>query len=126
MTTLFERSAGWLNTKLQTAAGRTVVYRRNQYASGNITAVVTRHEYPVLDDGLQLTITRDDWLFVASDLLIAGTGSEPIEPREGDEIIETLGGQELIYEVLPIADRPCFEWMDTFRKLILVHSKQVT
>jgi hypothetical protein len=100
-----------------------VQYRRNQFVSGDITAVVTHHEYPVIDDGLQLTLTRDDWTFVASELTIDGVA---IEPREGDEIFETLNGVELVYEVLPVADRPCFEWMDTFRKLILVHSKQVT
>ena len=120
---LMQRGASFLGSKLQTAAGRTVTIRQQQRVSAPITGWVASHQYQeVGGDGSVTVVVIDDWTFVSSDVVIGG---EQIEPREGCEIVETLDGFENKYEVLPVQNRPCTEWLDTSGILLLVHSKRV-
>lgn len=121
MTTLLQRAATWLGERLQTAAGRTVTYRRGQRVSSDIVGWVSSHDYEEAgDDGLVATVTMDDWSFIAAELLVNG---EAITPRPGDQIIEG----SVIYEVLPLRNRPCWERADgaSGGLLTLIHAKRV-
>ncbi len=119
--TLLSRGASWLADRMQTAAGRTITYRRGTSTSASIVGWVDRHEYQEMgDDGLQVTVVMDDWTFLASELVISAT---TITPRAGDQITEG----STIYEVLPTANRQCYERFDhsTNGTLLKVHTKRV-
>jgi hypothetical protein len=111
MTTLMQRSASWLGTKLQsTAVAGTAV---------SVTATHALTEHEVIDrEGFPTKARFHDWTFTAADLLIF---SEQIEPRPGDRIEVS----STAYEVLPLDDkRPCWEPLDADGILIVVHTKQ--
>lgn len=121
MTTLMQRAAGWLGDRLQSAAGRSVTYRRGQRVSESIVGWVSSHDYEDIgEDGLLTTVTMDDWSFIASELLV---NSEAIAPRPGDQIVAGT----VIYEVLPLRNRPCWERADGASNgvLTLIHTKRV-
>lgn len=123
MPNLTQRGATWLGGKLKTAGGRSVVYRRGAVISSPIVGTVGRHEYDVTDnDGITTTVVMDDWIFTATDLVLDAV---QIEPRVGDYIEETLNGFTNQYQVLPVNDRPAWEWFDTSGILLRVHSKRV-
>lgn len=121
---LLQNAAAWLGSKLQTAGGRLITYQRAGTSSGTISGVCSKVEYDVLDqnEGVITTVAFDDWMFTASELKISGT---VITPRIGDQISETLNGNTITYEVLPIDKRPCFEFADSSGILLTVHTKRV-
>lgn len=118
-----QRGASWLSDRLQAAAGRTITYRRNQLTV-SITGVSVLNEYEAVDDdGFRTTLQIHDWLFAPEDIVLR---SETITPRPGDRITETLSGVTVVYEVTPIGDAPCVEWVDTSGIMIRVHTKRIT
>jgi hypothetical protein len=78
----------------------------------------------VLDeDGIPTRILSQDWTFVGSELVLEG---EPIEPRPGDRIVQTIDGDEFPFEVMPLERKPCFKRLDASGRLIVVHTKRVS
>jgi len=123
MLNLMQRSATWFGGRLKQVAGRSVILRRGPTATVTITGTVSLHAYTTIgDQGIEISVVADDWVFTASDLVIRGA---TIEPRDGDMIIESLEGFENKYQVLPVAGRPSVEWLDSSGLLLLVHSKRV-
>ena len=124
MTNLLQDAAVWLGDRLKESAGRQVTYARGAQESDPITGTVAQHQYEVVEnDGSVTTVLAYDWSFTAADLVIAGS---PIKPRSGDRIKETLNGDAIEFEVLPIGKLPCSEWLDTSGILLLVHTKKVS
>lgn len=118
MPNLMTRGATWLGSRLQTAGGRSVTYRRGNQEPVTLTATPTRIVYEVAQsDGLVTQVESWDWIITAVDL-----GFDPIP---GDEIRETIGGVDKVYEVFEIGTKPCFEWTDTAGVLLTVHSRLV-
>ena len=123
MTNLLQDSAVWLGDRLKESAGRQVTYARGVQQSNPITGTVAKHEYEVVEnDGSVTLVLAYDWTFTAGDLVIAGS---TVKPRSGDRIKETLNGEAIEFEVLPIGKLPCSEWLDTSGVLLLVHTKKV-
>ena len=123
MTNMLQEAAVWLGDRLKESVGRQVTYARGAQESDLITGTVSQHQYEVVEnDGSITLVTSYDWTFRASDLVIAGS---PIKPRSGDRIKETLNGDAIEFEVLPIGKLPCSEWLDTSGILLLVHTKKV-
>ncbi len=123
MTNLLQDAAVWLGDRLKESAGRQVTYARGAGESEPITGTVVQHQYEVVEnDGSITLILAYDWTFTASDVVVAGS---PIKPRAGDRIKETLNGEAIEFEVLPIGKMPCSEWLDTSGILLLVHTKKV-
>lgn len=121
MPNLLQRSATWLAEKLQSAAGRSITYRRGSQVA-TLTATPQKQDYEVTDDdGIPRREVYYDWTFAAADLDFVD--GETIEPRPGDRIIETLNGVEFTYEVMPIGKRPAAEWTDTAGVMRTVHTK---
>ena len=62
-----------------------------------------------------------DFLILAADLVIDGNVTEPMED---DYITRIQGGKKNIYRVLsPGGDEPIFEYSDTGRTMLRVHTK---
>jgi hypothetical protein len=117
MPTLFQRSATWLGTRLQNAAGRTATYTRYSGTTVALTAVPSVHAYEVVDEGIHTLVTSWDFVIPRDDL--------GFDPAQGDQITETLNSVATVYEVQPIGSLPCFEWLDSSGLLLKVHTKKV-
>jgi hypothetical protein len=123
MPNLMQRGAAVHARLAKVAAGRTVTYRRGTNVSTPIIGWQDKHDYTELDnEGIATTVEIDDWTFTATDLIVGG---EPIEPRRGDLIEETLNGVALEYQVLPLQNAPPFKKLDTSGIVLLVHTKLV-
>ena len=124
MSTAIARAALGMAQSLKRLAGLEGVYARGATESEPITGVPTQHQYEVVDGetGLPTSVISYDWTFTAADLVVAGS---PMKPRSGDRVKETLNGEPIEFEVLPIGKLPCSEWLDTSGVLLLVHTKKV-
>lgn len=123
MPSLLEEGAAWLGEQLQGAAGIEVEYGRRS-ASLTMVGWPSMHEYEVLDeDGIPTRILSQDWTFVAAELVL---DDQPIEPRPGDRITQTVDGEEFPFEVMPLEKKPCFERLDAAGRLVVVHTKRVS
>lgn len=109
-----------LASRLQQVDGRAVVYQRGATLTiENITAVPTEEIYKVMSgDGMMTQIQSIDWIFSASALAT-------ITPKPGDRIAETINGTEYLYDVFPIGDLPCYEWHDSSREMLVLHTKRI-
>lgn len=97
MTTLFQRGGLWLADKRETAAGLAVTYQRGPL-SVSVTSVPSWEDQKVIDsDGISTVIRYRVYRFIATDLVLAGS---VIVPREGDRIVETIGGEECTFEIV--------------------------
>jgi hypothetical protein len=124
MPNLLQRGAAFLGSRMQQAAGRSVVYsRRSQTVT--LTGWPAMQEYEVDDeDGIPRRHTFYDWTFTAEDLDFA-SDAEIFAARPGDQIRETLNGQEITYEAMPPGTKPVSERLDTAGVLVVVHCKIV-
>ena len=124
MPNLMQRGAAWLGEQMQTAAGRSVLYtRRGQ--SFTATGWPAKIEYEVDDEqGIPRRTTFYDWTFTAADLDFADD-SDPFAARAGDQLTETLNGEDLTYEVMPPGKQPVSEWLDSGGECVLIHTKIV-
>lgn len=122
--TLMQSAAAWLGSQLQTAAGRSGIYKRGTSESDAIVGVVTDLQQEVVnEEGFGTGTLVTGWQFTASELLL---NHEQIEPRAGDVWEETLNGVDLAWEAMPPApSRKVWEWRDTSKILIVVWFKQV-
>lgn len=123
MTNVLQDAAAWLAGQLKEKAGRTVTYSRNEFRSNPITGWVAKKEYEsVGSDGLQTLVTSFDWTFEATDIVVNGS---QITPRPGDIITEIINGTTIIYEVLPIENRPATEWQDDAGVMVIARTRKV-
>lgn len=115
-------SAAWLGARLQSAAGRSVVFVRDDIVSAALVGVPTMQDYTVFDkEGFATQVKSYDWTFTTSELPTA----DPWPIRKGDRIRETILGTDYEYELLPLGNKPAFELADTNGVLTIVHTKKV-
>lgn len=99
--------------------GQTVIYQRRGAAPLSLTMTGSHQTYEVTDEeGITSTSMVRDYLFAMADMTVG-------EPRPGDVIRETISGEDQTFEVLPLGDRPCWEWADSERMMAKVHTKRV-
>lgn len=116
--------SSWLLEKLQATSGDSVRIRRGGRTSAAIVGVLTIAEYEVTDaDSMPTVIKSADWVFKASELVLAG---EVIVLRQGDELTCTINGEEKTFVVMPIAQKPAQEAKDGRGTLVVVHSKDLS
>ena len=100
------------------AFGVSVTYVRGA-SETELTAEVQLQDYEISGDGGMATVVQSrDYLLTASELSFT-----PDDPRVGDQIKETIGGVVKLFEVMPIGQRPCWQWADTSQRKVLVHTK---
>ena len=120
MPNLLQRGASFLGSRLQTAAGREVVYSRKSQ-SVTLTGWPSLQEYEVDDeDGIPRRVTFYDWTFITAELDFAND-EETFAARPGDQI--TVDGET--YELMPPGKKPVAERLDAFGLNTLIHTKRV-
>jgi hypothetical protein len=124
MSDMLEAANQWLAEKLKAHASRPVIYRRGA-DEVTVQAIVGRTLLK-LDDGyggVRMEWTDRDFLIAADDLILAG---QKTLPRRGDQIRETAAGKILVYEVLAPGSEPEWRWSDPHRRLLRIHTKQIS
>ena len=112
-----------LHARMKAHAGVTVTYRRP--ATGDevsVTATVGRTPFR-LDRGPAgvIRVVMRDYLIDTTDLVLDGA---QVEPRGGDEIVETVGTQTLTYTVTsPGEGETAWRYTDGFHGRLRVHTK---
>jgi len=113
----------WLTAILQQQAAVSVTYRRGSDETAGITAIVGRTEFEATDDeGGVLRSQSRDYLIAPADLVIDGSQTLP---NVGDKILETVGSETHLYEVLTLGVEGHWRWSDPFRTLMRIHTRQV-
>ena len=87
------------------------------------TAEVTLQKHDTLGDhGVMTTVTSRDYSGLAGVLAAAGI----TEPEPGHRIVETIAGVAHTFEVMPIANGPCWAWADESHRQIIARTKEVS
>ena len=124
MPNLQQRGAAWLGSQLQTAAGQASTYRRRGSGGVEEFAIVGTWSEKVYDqvdqDGEVQQVLAYDWILVAADL-----DEISVSPRPGDQLVGTVAGSAVTFEIRPIGNLPAVEWADTSGILIRLHTKRV-
>lgn len=109
----------WLNSKLGTVAAHSIEYRRAGYDALEISASVGQSNFEEASDyGVLIKTETRDYLVLASLIVYDAAVSEP---RRGDVVKD--GG--ILYEVLAVANEPCFRYSDPDRKMLRIHTKEI-
>lgn len=115
---LLAAGASWLAGQLKTAAGRAVTYSRNGN-DATITATIGRSQFESQNQsGVIENWESRDYLLPAEDLPFG-------EPRRGDELLEEIGGELLVFEVAAPRGVPVFHFGDAFRSIVRIHTKAI-
>lgn len=109
----------WLADTLDEHVGQSVTYQRGQ-TSEAVTACVGSSQFETDGEFGVLRIEARDYLITTARLATFG------EPRRGDKIIETQGGDTVTHEVLDVAGVPPFSYCDNSRQRLRVHTKRIT
>lgn len=105
--------------RLREQAGKTVTYTRGAN-SVSLTAVVGQSPHEQLDDvGMPVTAQSRDYLFKASDLVLA---SVAVEPQQGDQITDSGS----TYSVRSMGSEPAWRYSDHDRTTIRIHTVEVS
>ncbi len=103
----------WLERKLKNFCSSPVEYHRNDQ-SYHVDAIIGKTDYHIEDDhGIKIATFVWDFLIDAEEL--------GLEPKVGDIII--YDGSE--FEVMNLADGPCWRWSSPVRKTYRIHTKLV-
>jgi len=107
---------------IQGVAGISVTYTREDRAVTLIACPGTTDYETEVGDIIESVQSRD-FIIKASDLKFGGT---PVVPARGDTIRETISGISVTYAVAAPGGAKHFEFTDPYRRVIRVHTKQVT
>lgn len=119
---LLDRGSAFIDAQRHQHLTRPVTYRRGSDEK-QVQATVGRTEFEQADEaGLIHRVESRDFLIRAADLDL---GSEPIQPRAGDQLREQAGSQVLVYEINAPGGQPPWRFSDPYRRMIRVHTKLV-
>lgn len=103
--------------------GGTVEIHRGASSTTRVTAEPIVRDYEVIDsDGIVTTVHVRDYVIDVANYQIATLVTDP---RDGDRIKETIGDDVHVFEVVPIADRQCREWVGMSKPQWVIHTKFV-
>lgn len=112
--------AGWIKNH----ASVSVVYARSGTGSVTISATQGQTSFEQTDaEGFGIRIDTRDYIVTAADLVISAA---TITPERGDTITETDGSLTRTHTVLGVGNEPCYRWCDPSRKMIRIHTKQIS
>ena len=124
MSNMLRDGMAWLNGKLKTHAGESVVYVRG---AQTVTLTATPGKSLLrLDDGYggaRIEWTDADWLIASADLVLGGSATEP---QRGDKIRRTIGDLVYVYEVSAPGAEPVWRWSDSYQTTYRVHAKHIS
>ncbi len=113
----------WLANKLTQHAAREVTYRRGTDEVKLIATIGKTLAEQDSGDGLILRMEIRDYLIDTILLRLAGQATLP---ERGDLIVETEGGLEFTYEVLPIGNQRAWRYSDPFRLKLRIHTRLIS
>lgn len=123
MAGLLEQASAWLEGQRTKHLTRSVTYRRGAQSVEDLPATIGKTTFELDDgDGAVIRSESRDYLVLAADLVLGGA---QILPQRGDSIVETLGGKQLVYEVLAPGNEPIWRWSDPYHQTLRIHTKQV-
>lgn len=124
MSNLLARGAAWQAARLKEIASISVTLRRRGYAdvSGVLVTPGTTAIEEIMGDGSSMRSQSRDYLIAVSDYVFGGV---ECEPQDGDLIIETAGGIERHYQLLPFGGERCSRPSDQSRVMWRCHTKLV-
>jgi len=106
---------------LRDAAGVSIRYVRGSDSIA-IVAVPGRTDYETETfGGVYNSDQSRDYLVLAEDLKFSGN---TVLPERGDEIRETIGGQETVFPVLDLGGGRHYSFSDQYRIVVRIHTKQ--
>lgn len=117
MADLMRDAAEWLADQIGNSAVHTVTYRSGG-ASFQLQAAIGRTAM-LTDMG---AVVADD--FEARDYLVKSADLQAL-PVPGDQIIDTVNGQSVVFAVLADAGQRCWRYSDAFGVRMRIHTKRV-
>ncbi len=113
----------WHREQLETHASQTVVYRRGEFQASIPVTYGSRNSAAEFSaNTIRVEMQQRDFIIAATALVLDG---EQVTPLAGDEIEVTEGDVTLTYRALALAEGPCWEFDNDYRKLLIVHTKLV-
>lgn len=107
---------------LASSAGVAIRYVRGDDAV-DLAAVPGSTDYETeTSGGIFESHQARDYLILADDLKIGG---ERVKPKRGDEIRETVAGEELTFPIMALGGSRHYDFSDPYRQILRVHTKQV-
>ena len=107
---------------MATAAGVAIRYVRGDDVV-DLTAVPGTTDFETeTSSGMFESHQARDYLILADDLSLGGAS---VKPKRGDEIRETVAGEELTFPVMALGGSRHYSYSDPYRKILRVHTKQV-
>ena len=107
---------------MATTAGVPIRYVRDDQVV-DLTAVPGSTDFETeTSSGIIESHQARDYLILADDLKLGGAS---VKPKRGDEIRETVAGEELTFPVMALGGSRHYTWSDPYRAIIRVHTKQV-
>jgi len=87
-------------------------------------AVVGRTVFKMNDIGsAAITFGERDYLIPVASYVLDGS---VVEPMVGDRFIESIGGSDLTFEIMPITGEPAWRHSDPTRTRYRIHVKRIT
>lgn len=118
---LFNRAAAFSINALLRAQATEVELRRGEQTTSNVPVAIGESNAEIQDaDGFTVEDQTRDYLIRRADYKLGGV---PVEPQEGDLIVETFGEETVIYQLLPLAKEPAKRFWDRGRTVWRCHTK---
>lgn len=126
MPNLMERAQTVSSTWSQAAAGYELTYSRAGQAVTLTGWPGQKYEYEVIDDSGVITLAvSDSWRFNRSELVFADD-SDQFAVRPGDQITQSLNGEDTTYEVMPPGKGPLSKRIGAAEMQIEIYVKVVS
>lgn len=107
---------------INTAAGVDITYIRGE-SSISIKAVVGRSPQTTSEEGaLVIDIDSRPYMVMVEDLVIDDAETVPMR---GDQIQETIDGEDLLFEVLPMPGKQESQYSDAGRTQFRINTKRI-
>lgn len=118
---MLQSGTTWLEGQRDAHLSHDVTYSRGA-DEVTLSATVGRSDFETHTEfGIETAEARD-YLVLAADLVLAGSAVEPVR---GDQITETIGGVEHVFEVRAPGGAPPWRWSDQNRLTMRIHTKYV-
>lgn len=121
---LFRRAAALGIKVAQRATGITVTLRRGEQSTSDVPVAIGKSTAEVKDaSGFVVETASRDYLIQRAHYTLGGV---PVEPLDGDQIVETIGDQVVVWELLPLANEPAKRFWDEGRTVWRCHTQQLS
>lgn len=120
MSNLLATGVAWLHQQRAAYLAKSVTYRRGMSSVTLSDATYGKTQATIAgNEAVDVVSQIDDWIFDPAGLVLDG---EATFPQDGDQIIETSGGQSFVFDVRPFENGECWRYTDGTKLAIRVHT----